>query len=162
MSVSKQVVGLIVCLVVAFAAATVGAVASIRAADFYQTLVRPGWAPPANVFGPVWSALYLMMGISSWLIWRTRDTRSTTALGFYVVQLAANALWSWLFFAWHQGRWAFIEILVLWVLIVATIVSFSRIRPLAGVLLLPYLLWVSFASVLAYTVWRLNPELLGR
>ncbi len=161
MTLSKQMFGLIVCLAVAFLAAAIGAVASVRAADFYQQLVRPEWAPPSNVFGPVWSVLYLMMGVASWLMWRTRDSRSPAALRLYVVQLAANALWSWLFFAWRQGQWAFVEILVLWVLIVATVISFWRIRTLAGVLLLPYLLWVTFASVLAYNVWRMNPTLLG-
>jgi tryptophan-rich sensory protein len=161
MSLRKQILGLIGWLMLAFIAAAIGAVASVQAADFYQGLVRPSWAPPAKVFGPVWSVLYLMMGISSWLIWRTRDLRSALPLTLYVVQLAANALWSWLFFAWHQGQWAFVEILVLWGLIVATTISFWRIRSLAGVLLLPYLLWVSFASGLAYNVWRLNPNLLG-
>lgn len=153
--------GLIAWLLLAFLAAGIGAVASIQAADFYQGLARPSWAPPGMVFGPVWSVLYLLMGISSWLIWRTRDSQTALPLALYAVQLAANALWSWLFFAWHQGQWAFVEIIVLWVLIVATTISFWRIRPLAGVLLIPYLLWVSFASVLAYYVWRLNSNLLG-
>ena len=161
MSLRRQLFGLIAWLTLAFFAAAIGAAASIQAADFYRELVRPSWAPPANVFGPVWSVLYLMMGVSSWLVWRARHPKSVLALTLYVAQLAANALWSWLFFAWRQGRWAFVEILVLWLLIVVTTISFWRIRPLAGVLLLPYLLWVSFASVLAYNVWRLNPKLLG-
>ena len=161
MSPSKQVIGLIGWLTLAFLAAAVGAVASVRAADFYQELVRPSWAPPARLFGPVWSVLYVSMGISSWLVWREHQSKSRGPLALYVVQLAANALWSWLFFAWHQGQWAFVEILVLWILIVATVALFWRIRWLAGVLLLPYLLWVSFASILAYCVWQLNPKLLG-
>ena len=161
MSRSKQVLGLIGWLVLAFLAAAIGARASIQAGDFYQQLVRPSWAPPAQVFGPVWSTLYLMMGIASWLIWRTRDQRSIRSLALYVIQLAVNALWSWVFFAWHEGRWAFVVIIVLWFLILATTVSFWRIRALAGALFLPYLCWVSFASVLAYHVWRLNPKLLG-
>jgi tryptophan-rich sensory protein len=77
------------------------------------------------------------------------------------VQLALNALWSWLFFGWHRGALAFADILVLWTLIVATSVAFWRIKPLAGVLLVPYLLWVSFASALNYAVWQLNPQVLG-
>ena len=148
-------------LALAFCAAAVGAMASIRAADFYQELVRPDWAPPAKLFGPVWSVLYLLMGVSSWLVWRERATVTRQALTWYIVQLAINALWSWVFFVWRQGQWAFVHILVLWILIVATIALFRRVRPLAGVLLLPYLVWVSFAAVLAYRVWQLNPKLLG-
>ena len=159
---SKPILGLIGWLALAFFAAAIGAVASIQAAAFYQNLVRPSWAPPANVFGPVWTVLYLMMGISSWIVWRASEAKLAFPLVLYIVQLAANALWSWLFFAWHQGRWAFTEILVLWFLIATTVISFWRIRPVAGVLLVPYLIWVSFASVLAYAVWRLNPNLLGQ
>jgi tryptophan-rich sensory protein len=161
MSLGKQILGLFGWLALAFVAAAIGAVASVQAADFYQQLTRPGWAPPGNVFGPVWSVLYLLMGISSWLVWRAGTPKSAVPLVLYVTQLAANALWSWLFFAWREGRWAFLEILVLWLLIVATLIAFWRVRALAGALLLPYLVWVTFASVLAYTVWRLNPELLG-
>jgi tryptophan-rich sensory protein len=79
----------------------------------------------------------------------------------FLVQLALNALWSWLFFGWHRGALALADILLLWALIVATLISFWRIRPLAGALLVPYLLWVSFASVLNYSVWQLNPGVLG-
>ncbi|RME59253.1 tryptophan-rich sensory protein, partial [Candidatus Parcubacteria bacterium] len=78
-----------------------------------------------------------------------------------LVQLVFNALWSWLFFRWHLGGWAFLEILVLWIFILATLLAFWRISPLAGVLFVPYLLWVSFAAVLNFTLWRLNPQLLG-
>lgn len=161
MAPKKQFLGLIGWLALAFVAAAIGAVASIRAAEFYQTLVRPSWAPPGALFGPVWSVLYLMMGIASWLVWRERGVNTGRALALYTVQLAMNALWSWLFFAWKQGQWAFIEILILWLLIVATVAAFWRIRRLAGLLLIPYLLWVSFASILAYTVWKLNPAPLG-
>jgi benzodiazapine receptor len=161
MSPTKQIIGLIGWLALAFIAAAIGAVASIRAAEFYQELIRPAWAPPGNLFGPVWSVLYFLMGVASWLVWREQQAKSGGALALYGVQLALNALWSWLFFAWREGQWAFVEIVVLWILIVATVVSFSRIRPLAAALLLPYLAWVSFASVLAFKVWRLNPHLLG-
>lgn len=84
-----------------------------------------------------------------------------TALSLFLAQLAPNAIWSWLFFDWHLGAWAFADIVLLWVLVVATLVAFWRVRPVAGVLLIPYLLWVSFASVLNYSVWRLNPGILG-
>lgn len=161
MSTGKNILGLLGWLAVAFAAAAIGAVASIRAAEFYGGLVRPTWAPPAGLFGPVWSALYLMMGVASWLVWRESTPTGRAALKLYIVQLALNALWSWLFFAWHRGLWAFAEIVVLWVCIVLTVRAFWRVRPLAGVLLLPYLAWVSFATFLAFTVWRLNPAALG-
>ena len=161
MTSAKQLVGLLVSLAVAFSTAAIGAIASIRASEFYQELVRPGWAPAANVFGPVWSALYFLMGVSAWLVWREQRSGVKGPLRLYVIQLGLNALWSWLFFAWHQGLWAFVEIIVLWLFISMTIITFWRVRPLAGVMMLPYLLWVSFASVLAFKVWRLNPTLLG-
>jgi translocator protein len=158
---SKQIAGLIGWLALAFVAAAISGIASTRAPEFYQALIRPSWAPPAALFGPVWSVLYLLMGLASWLVWREGSKNTRGALRLYLVQLVLNSLWSWLFFAWHQGRWAFFEIVVLWVMILATVVAFWRIRPLAGVLLVPYLLWVSFATALAYTVWMLNPALLG-
>jgi len=158
----RQFLGLVGWFVVSFAASAVGAVASIQAESFYGQLVQPPWAPPSSVFGPVWSVLYALMAIAAWLVWRSGGFRANrTALSLFVVQLALNALWSWLFFAWHLGAWAFADIGVLWAFIVATLVSFWRVRPLAGALLIPYLLWVSFASVLNYSVWQLNPQILG-
>lgn len=156
-----QTIGLIGWLALTFAAAAFGAVASIDAAAFYMQLARPAWAPPASVFGPVWSVLYLLMGIAAWLVWREQGTRGRgPALTLYVVQLVANALWSWLFFAWRKGAFAFVDVLVLLVLIVATLVAFRRIRPLAGTLMVPYLAWVCFASALTWAVWQGNPKLL--
>ncbi len=157
-----QILGLIAWLVVSFAASAVGAVASIQARSFYSQLDQPAWAPPASLFGPVWTVLYAMMAIAAWLVWRSGGFRANRiALSFFLVQLAINAFWSWLFFAWHRGALAFADIVLLWVLIVATLVSFWRVRPLSGVLLIPYLLWVSFASALNYAVWQLNPQVLG-
>lgn len=157
----KQTLGLLGWLALCFAVAALGARASISASSFYAELTRPTWAPPGSVFGPVWSALYLMMAIAAWLVWRERGwSGARGALTLFLVQLAANALWSWLFFAWRKGAWASAEIVVLWALILATVVSFWRIRPLAGVLLLPYLAWVSFATFLCITIWRMNPTLL--
>jgi tryptophan-rich sensory protein len=101
------------------------------------------------------------MAVSAWLVWRARGFAGAgTALVVFIVQLAANALWSWVFFAWHQGDLAFAEVLVLWCLIVATIVSFQRISILAAVLLYPYLAWSTFAAMLTFTIWRLNPGVL--
>ena len=148
--------------VLTFAAAAVGALASVEAAPFYASLVRPAWAPPASVFDPVWTVLYALMAIAAGLVWSTRGVRPVAAvLRLFVVQLVLNAVWSWLFFKWHQGLWAFVDIVLLWALLVATAIGFWRARPVAGLLLIPYFLWVSFASMLNLAVWRLNPALLG-
>lgn len=140
-----------------------GALASVQAATFYQQLERPGWAPPAWLFGPVWSVLYLMMGVAAWWVWRAQGgTLHRKAHGLFAAQLALNALWSWLFFGWHQGGLALIEVLLLWAMILATVLSFNKLSRTAAVLLLPYLAWVSFAAVLNFSLWRLNPVLLGQ
>ena len=142
-------------------AGILGALASVNARSFYSALDRPAWAPPAGVFGPVWTLLYIGMGVAAWLVWRERGwSRARGALGLFVLQLACNALWSWLFFGWHRGGLAFADIVVMLVLIVATMVAFARIRRLAAWLLAPYLAWVSFAALLNYSVWQLNPPLL--
>lgn len=158
----KQILGLLAWLTVTFAAAAIGGIASSNAGAFYQQLTRPGWAPPAWLFAPVWSMLYLLMGIAAWLVWRVAGVRSAgTALSLFLIQLAANALWTWLFFAWQRGVLAFAEILILWVLILGTVVALWRVRPLAGALLLPYLAWVAFAAALTYALWQLNPQILA-
>lgn len=158
----KQIVGLAGWLVLTFAAAALGAVASAQAGTFYLQLVRPEWAPPGWLFAPVWTALYLMMAIAAWLVWRDHGfRRAGAALTLFVLQLTANALWTWLFFVWHQGALAFAEILLLWALIAATLIAFWRLHVLAAILLLPYLAWVSFASALTYATWQLNPGILG-
>ena len=144
-----------------FATAAIGALASRGAEDFYQRLQLPAWAPPASLFGPVWTVLYVLMALAAWLVWRTGAEDRKRALALFVVQLALNALWSWLFFGWHFGALAFADIVLLVVLIVATLIAFWRVSALAGVLLIPYLLWVGFASMLNYSVWQLNPQALG-
>ena len=157
-----QILGLLGWLVLCFSAAAVGAIASTNAGALYNELVRPPWAPPAWLFGPMWSVLYASMAVGAWLVWRAGPIQVTAvALGLFVLQLAVNALWSWLFFAWRLGGWAFAEVVVLGVLIAFTIVAFGRIKPIAGLLLVPYLAWVSFASVLNWWLWRANPAALG-
>jgi benzodiazapine receptor len=157
----QQALGFLAWALLTFAAAAVGAIASVNAAEFYAELTRPAWAPPAWLFGPVWTVLYTLMAIAVWLVWRARGfADARTALALFVAQLAANALWSWLFFAWHRGALAFAEVLVLCGLILATIVAFQRISTVAAILLYPYLAWATFASVLTFAVWRLNPGLL--
>lgn len=151
--------GLVGWLGLAYATSAIGAVASIHARDFYLALVRPSWAPPGWLFGPVWSVLYTMMGIAAWLVWREGGfSGARPALVLFFIQLLANGLWSWLFFGWHRGALATVEVAILWALILATLVAFWRVRPAAGVLLVPYLAWVSFASALCFTIWRANPQ----
>lgn len=158
----KQALGLLCWLAVSFAASAVGAVASIQASAFYGQLLQPDWAPPASIFGPVWTTLYALMGIAAWRVWRLGGfTHQRWALALFLVQLAVNALWSWLFFAWHHGALGFANILLLILLVAATMVAFWRAQRLAGALLLPYLLWISFAAALNYSVWQLNPQVLG-
>jgi len=158
-SLPSQTLGLLGWLLVAFAAAAVGAIASVDAASFYARLNKPAWAPPGSVFGPVWTVLYTLMGVAAWLVWR-RPGPTRRALGLFGVQLAANALWSWLFFAWHLGALATLEVAVLLALVVCTVAAFWRHSRLAAVLLLPYLSWVGFASLLTWAVWQGNPGVL--
>lgn len=143
------------------AAAALGAMASIRAETFYAQLVRPAWAPPSWLFGPVWTTLYTMMAIAAFLVWRDRGWKGARRpLTLYLVQLALNAGWTWTFFAYRSGELALGEILLLLAAIVATIIGFWRVRPLAGALLLPYLAWTSFATALTWSLWRANPGIL--
>jgi len=158
-----QVLGFVAWLALCIATSAVGALASVNARTFYANLVRPEWAPPGRVFGPVWSTLFLSMAIAAWLVWRApgQNNARSLALTLFVVQLVANALWSWLFFAWHLGIVALAEVLLLWLLIAATVCAFWRVTKVAALLLLPYLAWVTFASALNYMLWRLNPAILG-
>jgi tryptophan-rich sensory protein len=156
---SRQIAGLVGWLAVTFAAAAVGAIGSAAAPAFYEQLARPNWAPPAALFGPVWTALYTAMALAAWLVWRRHAlAEARGAFTLFAVQLAANALWSWLFFGWRLGAAAFAEVLLLWASIAATIVTFRRLSVPAAILLLPYLAWVTFASFLTFAVWRLNPD----
>jgi translocator protein len=157
-----QWLGLLGWLALAFLAAALGGLASARAAEFYRDLLRPDWAPPGWLFGPVWSVLYALMGVAAWLVWRVRGfAGARAALLLFIAQLAANALWTWLFFAWRLGALAFAEILLLWLLILSTMLLFRRVSGVAAALLLPYLAWVTFAAGLSWAIWRLNPGLLG-
>lgn len=157
-----QAFGLAGWMALTFFCAAVAAVASSRAGAFYMQLDRPAWAPPAWLFAPVWTTLYLLMATAAWLVWRAHGFRRAGGpLGLFVLQLAANALWTWLFFVWHLGALAFAEILLLWALIVGTIVSFRRLHALAAALLLPYLAWVTLACALTFATWRLNPGILA-
>ncbi len=125
--------------------------------EWYASISKPLWNPPSTVFAPVWTFLYILMGVSAWLVWREQGfTGARIALVFFIVQLFLNGLWSYLFFGLNNPLAAFIEILVLWLLILITLILFWRVKPLAGAFLIPYLGWVGFASVLNFTLWRMN------
>jgi len=158
----KQALGLAGWLAASFVTGGIGAIASASAASFYGELSQPSWAPAAWLFGPVWSVLYVLMGVAAWLVWREHGFRgASTALKLFVGQLFANALWTWIFFVWHHGALSLAEIAALWLLIASTIVAFWRLHRLAALLLVPYLAWVSFATALTASLWRLNPAGLG-
>jgi translocator protein len=122
---------------------------------WYAALNKPGWNPPASLFGPAWTLLYTLMAVAAWLVWKR--VGFSRPLVLYLVQLALNAAWTPIFFGANQLGWALTEIVVLWIAILLTLLSFRRINPTAGWLFMPYLAWVSFATVLNFTLWRLNP-----
>ena len=158
---SRNLLALAGWLLLSFVASGIGSVASVNARSFYQELERPTWAPPGWAFGPVWTTLFALMGIAAWLVWREQSwPRARGALSLFIFQLGVNALWSWLFFAWRLGSGAIVDVLLLWLLIVATIVAFWRVKPLAGMLLVPYLMWVTYAGALTISIVQQNPELL--
>jgi benzodiazapine receptor len=159
---SAQFLGLLIWLGPAFATGAIGAIASVEAGSFYGQLLRPDWAPPGSAFAPVWTTLFVLMGLAAWLAWRQQGApRLGAALSLFVVQLGVNALWSWLFFVWRLGAYAWVDVVLLFALIVAAIGLFWRISRLAALLMLPYLAWVGFASALTWSVWRNNPNLLS-
>lgn len=125
--------------------------------QWYASLVKPDWNPPNWIFAPTWTLLYLLIGISGWLVWKSAGfAGSKSAMTLYFIQLGLNALWSWLFFGLHVPAAALVEILLLWFAILTTTILFWNVRPAAAVLMLPYFLWVGFAAVLNWEIWRLN------
>jgi translocator protein len=151
-------------LAIGAAPLAVGSLSGIATArgvrGWYRTIRRPSWNPPDAVFGPVWTTLYGLMGIALVQVARAPrpadDPVRRAALGLFALQLALNGAWSWIFFSRHALGTALAEILVLWLAILATIAAFIRIRPSAGALLVPYLAWVTFATVLTAEIWRRN------
>lgn len=151
----QSILGLIGWVALCFAVAAVSG--RFVPGEWYATLNKPTWNPPGWVFGPVWTVLYAMMGTAAWLVWRQYGfKRAGLALGLFLFQLLLNGLWTWIFFGLHNPAAAFAEIVVLWASIVATIIAFWPKNTLAGMLLIPYAAWVAFASVLTFTLWRLN------
>jgi len=150
----RPTLGLIGWLVLTYAAALVGA--QFMPGEWYAALRKPSWTPPSWLFAPVWTALYAAMAVAAWLVWRKGAPLSALPLGLYVAQLAANAVWSWLFFGLHRPGLALADIIVLWVLIAACVVVFRRVSVPASVLMIPYLAWVTFATALNGALWAMN------
>jgi tryptophan-rich sensory protein len=152
----KLVVSIIICQLAGF----IGSIFTTPAIPgWYAALVKPTFTPPNWVFAPVWTSLYLLMGISAFLVWRKGldNHLVDSGLRIFILQLFLNTLWSFLFFGLKFPFLGFLEIVLLWVAILLAILSFFRVSKLAGILLLPYLLWVSFAVILNFSIWRLNP-----
>lgn len=147
--------GLVGWLVLVFSASLTGVFVSTS--GWYAALNKPAWNPPGWLFGPVWTLLYLLMAVAAWRVWLKGGWRiQGRALRLYLVQWLLNALWTPVFFCLQQPSWAFVEICVLLALIFLTIRSFFRVDRLAGLLMLPYIAWVGFASVLNFVIWRMN------
>jgi tryptophan-rich sensory protein len=124
---------------------------------WYASLAKPAWTPSNALFGPVWTVLYVLMGVAAWLVWKRAGFRGAgAALALFVVQLVLNALWSYVFFGLHRISAAFLDIVVLWAVILVVTVLFWRKVRMAGVLMLPYLIWVGYASCLNFALWQMN------
>lgn len=161
----KTILGLIISVIIAQMAGAIGSVFTAPSIQsWYAFLEKPFFSPPNWLFAPAWISLYTLMGIAAFLVWssyaRATDGQAKkkikTALGIYGVHLVFNALWSFIFFGLQNPAWAFFEILILWVLIAIVAWKFYKIRRIAGILFVPYILWVSFATVLNFAVWQLN------
>lgn len=152
----KLVTSIIICLLAGYIGSFF---TSPSIPTWYANLEKPSFNPPDWVFAPVWTALFVLMGISAYLVWhkgvQNKDVR--ISLFIFGVQLMLNVLWSFLFFRLQSPFYAFVEIIILWAAIALTILNFHRISRTAGLLLLPYILWVSFAAILNFFIWRLNP-----
>jgi len=124
---------------------------------WYAGLVKPPLNPPNQVFGPVWTVLYILMAVAAWIVWKTRPSACRTrGLRLFLVQLGLNFLWTWIFFGTHQIMTAFIDLLALWAAILLTLLTFKKMSTTAAWLLVPYLAWVTFAGYLNITIWHLN------
>lgn len=153
---SKLIVSILVCEGVALISVPF-TIASIP--TWFATLNKPSFSPPNWIFAPVWTILYLMMGTSAYFVWvkGLKNKKVKTALGYFLIQLFFNFLWSILFFGLHSALLALFDILLLWLAIAVTIIKFYKISKPASYLLIPYLLWVSFATILNFSIVILNP-----
>jgi len=150
---------LIIAIIIPVAVGAVsGFFTSSEIPGWYQTINKPTWNPPSWLFGPVWTTLYVMMGIALFLVWKSDASQSVkkTAIILFAAQLVLNFFWSFIFFNQHQIGWAVVEIITMWIFILLTIFAFAPISKIAAWLLVPYISWVSFATILNYTIWKLN------
>ncbi|MBU0686843.1 MAG: tryptophan-rich sensory protein [Candidatus Margulisbacteria bacterium] len=155
----KNIITILVWIIIAFIPGAFGALFTApNIQSWYITLNQPVFTPPSWLFGPVWTLLYISMGVAATLIWEKRKENKMVkaALVIFFAQLFINGLWSMIFFGQHQILQALFQIILLWFLILATIIKFYQINTLAGLILIPYLLWVSFAALLNYSFWTLN------
>ncbi len=155
----NAVVKLVISLLASFAAAGIGSLFTFRAIpEWYAGLKKPPYTPPNRAFGPIWTILYILMGIALFLVWREGFDRKDVkiAIGIFAVQLILNFFWTIIFFGFRSLFGGLIEIVFLWISILITIILFYRISKTAGLLLVPYIIWVTIASYLNYTVYILN------
>lgn len=154
--ITRILVVVVTCLVIGYFS---GMVTRAAITSWYPTLIKPSFNPPNWIFAPVWSMLYVMMGVAAGLVWTRIDSdreNIKNALVLFAVQLALNALWSYLFFGLKNPMLAGLEIIILWLMIYETYTKFIKINKIAGYLMIPYLAWVSFAMVLNISIWWLN------
>ncbi|MCG3206364.1 MAG: Tryptophan-rich protein TspO [Elusimicrobia bacterium] len=152
----KNILALLFWFMASFSAGWFGS--QFKPGEWYQSLQKPSWTSPALAFPIAWTILYSLMSVAAWLVWKKRseDSFISTTLVFFLIQLVLNAAWSWIFFGRHQIGWALLEMGALWLMIALTVYSFLKINPLAGFLMIPYLLWVGFALILNWAIWRRN------
>lgn len=154
---TNSVLTLIICIAIPLVAGSVSGMLTSKTDGWYDSLTRPSFNPPGYLFGIVWPVLYILMGISLYLIWKSQPGNlRTMALCVFAIQMILNFLWSFIFFRFHRIGWAFAEILLVWISIVVMIIVFYKISRTAGLLQIPYLLWVTFASILNGSYWLLN------
>lgn len=151
----KLFISVVLCLAIGGVS---GYLTSLEIHTWYVTLNKPSFNPPNYLFAPVWTTLYFLMGISLWLVWKSNAKPSikNKAIFFFVIQLILNFFWSIIFFSLHQLGFALVEIILMWIFILLSVMAFYPISKIAAYLLIPYLCWVSFASVLNFAIWKLN------
>jgi len=154
----KQIAGLTASLLLIFSVAAIGRVfTNLSVHDWYPTLIKPSWTPQGTTIGLIWTILYVTMAVAAWLVWRRGGiVTNKLPLGIYLVQIVLNVIWSAIFFGVRNPGLALLEIVVLWIMILTTLVTFWRVSKFAGALMVPYLTWVAFALVLNLWIWRLN------
>jgi benzodiazapine receptor len=154
--IAKIVIALVICLMVGYSASIV---TRPSVESWYPTIIKPGFNPPNWIFMPVWTLLYILMAVAAGLVWdkiKEQNQEVKVALGFFLIQLTLNAIWSYIFFGLKNPMLALIEIVLLWLMIYETYLKFNKINKTAGYLLIPYMAWVAFAGILNASIWWLN------